>query len=34
MEEVEKLSKHGFKEIILSGIDIASYGFDLEGSII
>ncbi|HBJ2613727.1 TPA: tRNA (N(6)-L-threonylcarbamoyladenosine(37)-C(2))-methylthiotransferase MtaB [Clostridium botulinum] len=31
MEEVRKLSKHGFKEIILSGIDIASYGFDLEG---
>ncbi len=31
MEEVKKLSKHGFKEIILSGIDIASYGFDLEG---
>lgn len=26
-----KTSKHGFKEIILSGIDIASYGFDLEG---
>ncbi|EJO5347206.1 tRNA (N(6)-L-threonylcarbamoyladenosine(37)-C(2))-methylthiotransferase MtaB [Clostridium botulinum] len=30
IKEVEKLSKHGFKEIILSGIDIASYGFDLE----
>lgn len=31
IEEVKKLSKHGFKEVILSGIDIASYGFDLEG---
>ncbi|ENK1242924.1 tRNA (N(6)-L-threonylcarbamoyladenosine(37)-C(2))-methylthiotransferase MtaB [Clostridium sp. FAM 1755] len=32
IEEVKKLSKHGFKEVILSGIDIASYGFDLEGN--
>ncbi|WP_251861864.1 tRNA (N(6)-L-threonylcarbamoyladenosine(37)-C(2))-methylthiotransferase MtaB [Clostridium sp. Marseille-Q2269] len=31
IEEAKKLSKHGFKEIILSGIDIASYGFDLKG---
>lgn len=30
LEEVKKLSEHGFKEIILSGIHIASYGNDLE----
>lgn len=29
--EVKKLAEHGFKEIILSGIDISSYGVDLEG---
>ncbi|WP_160670843.1 tRNA (N(6)-L-threonylcarbamoyladenosine(37)-C(2))-methylthiotransferase MtaB [Clostridium sp. C8-1-8] len=29
-EEVKKLSEHGFKEIILSGIHTASYGVDLE----
>ncbi|HBM81240.1 MAG TPA: tRNA (N(6)-L-threonylcarbamoyladenosine(37)-C(2))-methylthiotransferase MtaB, partial [Clostridiaceae bacterium] len=29
LNEVEKLSKAGFKEIILSGIHIASYGVDL-----
>lgn len=32
LEEVKKLSEHGFKEIILSGIHIASYGNDLEGN--
>lgn len=32
IQEVEELSKHGFKEIILSGIHIASYGSDLKDS--
>ncbi|WP_138204754.1 tRNA (N(6)-L-threonylcarbamoyladenosine(37)-C(2))-methylthiotransferase MtaB [Haloimpatiens lingqiaonensis] len=32
LEEVKKLSEHGFKEIVLSGIHIASYGNDLEGN--
>ncbi|MFD3157588.1 tRNA (N(6)-L-threonylcarbamoyladenosine(37)-C(2))-methylthiotransferase MtaB [Haloimpatiens sp. FM7330] len=31
LEEVKKLAQHGFEEIILSGIHIASYGVDLEG---
>lgn len=31
INEVKELAKHGFKEIILSGIDISSYGIDLEG---
>lgn len=31
IKEVEELAKHGFKEIILSGIDISSYGVDIEG---
>lgn len=30
MSEVEELARHGFKEIILSGIHTASYGVDLE----
>lgn len=30
IEECKRLSLHGFKEIILSGIHIASYGVDLE----
>jgi len=30
IEEVEQLAKHGFKEIILSGIHTASYGIDLK----
>ncbi|WP_234121431.1 tRNA (N(6)-L-threonylcarbamoyladenosine(37)-C(2))-methylthiotransferase MtaB [Clostridium hydrogenum] len=30
MEEIHKLAGHGFKEIILSGIHIASYGADLK----
>lgn len=30
IEEVKKLTRHGFKEIILSGIHIASYGYDLK----
>lgn len=33
IEEVKDLSKNGFKEIILSGIDVSSYGKDLEGNI-
>ena len=33
IEEIKKLSEHGFKEIILSGIHTASYGVDLEGNI-
>jgi threonylcarbamoyladenosine tRNA methylthiotransferase MtaB len=33
MEEVRDLAKHGFKEIILSGIHTASYGVDLEGKV-
>jgi threonylcarbamoyladenosine tRNA methylthiotransferase MtaB len=33
IEEVKKLAQHGFKEIILSGIHIASYGKDLSGEI-
>ncbi|NLM35826.1 MAG: tRNA (N(6)-L-threonylcarbamoyladenosine(37)-C(2))-methylthiotransferase MtaB [Clostridiales bacterium] len=33
IEEVKELAKHGFKEIILSGIHIASYGADLEENI-
>ncbi|AEB76503.1 tRNA (N(6)-L-threonylcarbamoyladenosine(37)-C(2))-methylthiotransferase MtaB [Clostridium botulinum] len=32
IDEVKKLSEHGFKEVILSGIDISSYGVDLEGN--
>lgn len=31
LNEVKELAKNGFKEIILSGIHIASYGVDLEG---
>lgn len=31
IEEVEKLSRNNFKEIILSGIHIASYGTDIDG---
>lgn len=33
LEEIKKLSEHGFKEIILSGIHTASYGVDLEGNV-
>ncbi|OOM75083.1 threonylcarbamoyladenosine tRNA methylthiotransferase MtaB [Clostridium puniceum] len=33
LNEINKLSEHGFKEIILSGIHTASYGVDLEGNI-
>ncbi|WP_027625038.1 tRNA (N(6)-L-threonylcarbamoyladenosine(37)-C(2))-methylthiotransferase MtaB [Clostridium lundense] len=32
IEEVNRLASHGFKEIILSGIHISSYGVDLEGN--
>lgn len=31
IKEVKELSAHGFKEIILSGIHIASYGVDIDG---
>lgn len=31
IKEVKELAAHGFKEIILSGIHIASYGADLSG---
>lgn len=30
ISEIKELAKHGFKEIILSGIHIASYGIDLK----
>ena len=33
LDEINKLSEHGFKEIILSGIHTASYGLDLDGNI-
>lgn len=33
ISEVKDLASNGFKEIILSGIHIASYGMDLEGNI-
>ncbi|SUY47437.1 MiaB-like tRNA modifying protein [Clostridium putrefaciens] len=33
IEEIKNLSKHGFKEVILSGIHTASYGVDLEGNV-
>ncbi|MFW2491390.1 tRNA (N(6)-L-threonylcarbamoyladenosine(37)-C(2))-methylthiotransferase MtaB [Clostridium chromiireducens] len=33
LEEIKKLSEHGFKEIILSGIHTASYGVDLDGNV-
>ncbi|SHF07258.1 tRNA (N(6)-L-threonylcarbamoyladenosine(37)-C(2))-methylthiotransferase MtaB [Clostridium fallax] len=33
LEEVKSLAAHGFKEVILSGIHIASYGVDLEEKI-
>ncbi|MGL5417158.1 MAG: tRNA (N(6)-L-threonylcarbamoyladenosine(37)-C(2))-methylthiotransferase MtaB [Clostridium sp.] len=33
LDEVKNLAKHGFKEIILSGIHTASYGLDLEGKV-
>lgn len=32
LKEVKELSKNGFKEIILSGVNTASYGVDLEGN--
>ncbi|OOM06696.1 tRNA (N(6)-L-threonylcarbamoyladenosine(37)-C(2))-methylthiotransferase MtaB [Clostridium saccharobutylicum] len=33
LNEIKKLSDHGFKEIILSGIHTASYGVDLDGNV-
>lgn len=30
ISEIEKLSSHGFKEVVLTGIHIASYGTDLK----
>ena len=32
LAEVHELANHGFKEILLSGIHIASFGLDLEGT--
>ena len=32
MEEIRKLALHGFKEVVLTGIHIASYGVDLENT--
>lgn len=32
LEEVRKLSEHGFKEVVLTGIHIASYGNDLQNT--
>jgi threonylcarbamoyladenosine tRNA methylthiotransferase MtaB len=31
LDEVRKLAEHGFKEVVLTGIHIASYGADLPG---
>ncbi|WP_029453427.1 tRNA (N(6)-L-threonylcarbamoyladenosine(37)-C(2))-methylthiotransferase MtaB [Clostridium algidicarnis] len=33
IQEIKNLSKHGFKEVILSGIHTASYGVDLDGNV-
>lgn len=33
LEEVRSLARHGFKEVILSGIHVASYGLELEGDV-
>ncbi|SHJ45746.1 threonylcarbamoyladenosine tRNA methylthiotransferase MtaB [Hathewaya proteolytica DSM 3090] len=33
IEECKKLAQHGFKEVILSGIHIASYGVDLKDGV-
>ena len=33
IEEVKSLADHGFKEVILSGIHVASYGLELEGDV-
>ena len=30
IEEVKKLAEHGFKEVVLTGIHIASYGLDIK----
>lgn len=32
MDEVHTLAENGFKEIILTGIHVASYGKDLKGT--
>ncbi len=32
IEEVKKLAKNGFKEVVLTGIHILSYGFDLKNT--
>ncbi|MGE5629121.1 MAG: tRNA (N(6)-L-threonylcarbamoyladenosine(37)-C(2))-methylthiotransferase MtaB [Solirubrobacterales bacterium] len=32
LEEVKKLAEHGFKEVVLTGIHIASYGNDLQNT--
>lgn len=31
LDEVRKLAEHGFREVVLTGIHIASYGADLQG---
>lgn len=31
LSEVKRLSKHGYKEVVLTGIHLSSYGVDLEG---
>jgi threonylcarbamoyladenosine tRNA methylthiotransferase MtaB len=33
IQEIENLRDHGYKEIVFTGIHVASYGKDLEGSI-
>ncbi|MBB6696364.1 tRNA (N(6)-L-threonylcarbamoyladenosine(37)-C(2))-methylthiotransferase MtaB [Clostridium algidicarnis] len=33
IQEIKNLAKHGFKEVILSGIHTASYGVDLDGNV-
>lgn len=33
LDEVRKLAEHGFKEVVLTGIHIASYGADLSGGL-
>lgn len=33
MDEVQRLAENGYKEVVLTGIHVASYGKDLEGEI-
>lgn len=32
IEEVQKLAEHGYKEVVLTGIHLSSYGIDLENA--